>query len=181
MRRRHSRLRRASVQLTYKPYTGISVPATEAEHAGRTVEILEASEREKVVSDAITRSIAEARGELDKVDDTSFSKEALATYEQAVEEYIRALALEASRCASRQRGDSISRADVEQAARYLFPGFGRSKSQHSGTFGGILLGAAVSNGLAIATTGDPKGLGLLGTVLLLVLGTALITYYIARD
>jgi histone H3/H4 len=125
--------------------------------------------------------IAAANRAAEEFGDGPFSSAAFSRLQESIADFIRAVVLEAARTARRQRSDVISRVDVEQASRYIAAGSGRSPVQHVGTVGGILLGAALSNGLNIVSSKSYDASGLIVTGILLVVGTFMIAFHIARD
>ena len=110
-----------------------------------------------------------------------FTGPAFIRLQESIAEFIRALVLEAARSARRQRSDMISKVDVDQASRYIAAGAASSSTQHIGTIGGLLLGAAISNGLNIVSSRAYSTSGIVVTGALLVVGAFLIAFHIARD
>lgn len=60
-------------------------------------------------------------------------------------------------------------------------GGGRQFSRHLGTVGGILLGASLSNILAMAAANQFPTMGTLLLIALAIIGTFAVTFHIARD
>lgn len=127
-------------------------------------------------------AIQNAHSILSQDDDyDAFSPAAFKAFEGAVSDYVRSLASEAERSAVRQKSDLISSIDVQQAARYLAAGSSSGRFQYLSTVGGILAGAALSNALAIFTSGHPHTAGVLITVLMLVMGCVGIAFDVGRN
>lgn len=137
---------------------------------------------EEPVTKPVEQALGRARARLHTLQGHEpFSESAYQTLERSIDEYIRSLVLESARTATRQRADVVSSTDVEQAARYLYRGSNRSIVQHVGTIGGILVGAAVGNVLALIDGDAPSVAGLLFTAALLLVGAVMITIHVVRD
>lgn len=137
---------------------------------------------ENVNIDVVDQAAARAAARLRAADQPSpFSEQGFDALERSISEYIRSLVLESSRVARRQESDVVSASDVARAGNYLFRGGSRGISQHVGTSGGVLLGAAVSNGLALMAADKPSPLSIGVTLALVMVGTFMIAFYIARD
>lgn len=123
-----------------------------------------------------------AREALERLPDREpFSPQGFDMLERSVAEYIRSLVLESTRTARRQGADLVSGSDVQQAARYLFRSPERSLIRHVGTGGGVLLGAALSNGLALISAERRTTTAILVTLAMAIVGTFMVAFYAARD
>jgi uncharacterized protein (DUF2342 family) len=82
----------------------------------------------------------------------AFSDAGLTRLDEAVADYTAALITESSSRSRRHRADVVSAYDVEQATAVLLRPLRRSLRRYSGSLGGIFLGAALSNALALVAT-----------------------------
>ncbi len=96
--------------------------------------------------------------------------------------YIRDLMVHSARTARRRQVDRVNQVDVRDAARHLSSSRSTSLTTVLSTIGGILLGAALSNALAMLTVEGAIGnLAVVVTSVLLVAGTALVAVAITRE
>jgi formate-dependent nitrite reductase membrane component NrfD len=99
-----------------------------------------------------------------------------------VEAYIDDLLAASEKLAKTEVADIVSAHHVNRAAQFLRAGRRLGALRHLGTVGGVLLGAAISNVLAIATaTAAPTTTGVIASISLGVVGAFLIALHIARD
>ena len=129
-----------------------------------------------------TRGIIEgAEKQLQGVDSSLFSPIAFNTLKAKIAEHIIELISESSKVSKRQRTDTVSAAHVERANEYLVSSTSRRIYRHLGTVGGILLGAALSNILAMILIGQYTGGGTILSVGLGIIGSFMIALHIAKD
>ena len=88
---------------------------------------------------------------------------------------------ESTREAKRRRLDTVSETHVERASEILSSNAGRNVYRHVGTLGGVLLGASISNLLAMATSSTVTFTSVALTTALGVIGAFAIALHIARD
>lgn len=95
--------------------------------------------------------------------------------------YINELVEMASKEARRHRSDNVDAAHVERANAYLLAYSGPRRTRHLGTIGGIILGASFSNLFALVGGSAPSTTNVILTILFAVIGTALVSFHIAKD
>jgi hypothetical protein len=110
-----------------------------------------------------------------------FSPPAFDTLKAKVSEYVVDLLNESIKVSKQHRADTVSAAHVERAAEYLVSSTSRRFYRHLGTVGGILLGAALSNILAMTLAGQYTGGGTILSVALGIIGAFMIALHIAKD
>lgn len=99
-----------------------------------------------------------------------------------VNDFISDLVDESLKVAKRHRSEVVSRSYVEHAGEYLIASRSRRLFRHMGTVGGILVGGALSNILAMAQAGATLPLtGTLISVGVGLVGTFLVAAQIVRD
>jgi hypothetical protein len=130
---------------------------------------------------AVETAVQVATTNLATVDHSPFSPPAFDVLKQKVAEYVRSLVTESMKMARRHDADTISPTYVEDANRLLVSSSGRRWFRHLGTVGGILLGAALSNLLAMTTAEKYSALAILVTTGLGILGAFMIALHIAKD
>jgi hypothetical protein len=110
-----------------------------------------------------------------------FSPRAFETLERHINRYIVDLIDQSVKTATLRRSDTVSESHVERASEYLVSDTRRGAFRHLGTMGGVLLGASLSNLLAMASAGAYTKLGVLFTTGFGIVGAFLIALHIARD
>lgn len=129
-----------------------------------------------------TRAIvSQAEAHLKGVDASPFSPHAFGTLRSKISEFVVELVNESIKVSKRHRADTVSAAHVERAAEYLVSSTSRRFYRHLGTVGGILLGAALSNILAMTLAGQYTGGGTILSVALGVVGAFAIALHIAKE
>jgi len=118
---------------------------------------------------------------LEHVDPGPFSAQAFHLLKLKVADYVRSLIMESSKISRRRRADVISAAHVEQASDYLVTSSSRRWFRHVGTIGGILLGASLSNFLAMTTGNQYSATGVTISVLLAVIGAFGVALHIGKE
>src|SRR5262249_1722532 len=83
--------------------------------------------------------------------------------------------------AQRHQAEGVSSSDVQQASQYLVASTSHRIYRHAGTFGGLLLGTALSNILSMITTNQYGLTGIIVTFILTLVGTFLIAVHIVKD
>ena len=129
----------------------------------------------------LARIIQHVDDQLKNVNPAPFSPSAFRALEDQISRYIADLIGEAVREAKRRQLDTVSETHVERAADYLVSSSTRKIFRHVGTLGGVLLGAAVSNLLSMATTSNVTFASVALTTALGVIGAFAIALHIARD
>jgi hypothetical protein len=125
--------------------------------------------------------LKDAEARLASIEPTPFSPKAFTALERQINRYIVDLVDESLKTARLRRSDTVSESHVERASEYLVSGAGRTLFRHLGTIGGVLLGASLSNLLAMASAGTYTKFGVLFTTGFGVIGAFLIAIHIARD
>jgi hypothetical protein len=124
--------------------------------------------------------IGEAERRLGDVDSGSFSPQPFHFLKLKVSEYVRSLVIESAKLSRRHRADVISAAHVEQASDYLVSRSSHRWFRHIGTVGGILLGASLSNFLAMTTAAQYSAIGVIISAALAVVGAFGVALHIGR-
>jgi hypothetical protein len=110
-----------------------------------------------------------------------FSPQAFRALQRIVAWFISELVEQSVKVSKRHRADSVAESHVESAANFLVGDAPSRIFRHLGTVGGILLGAGLSNLLAMLATKVMSGLSVAITVMLGVVGAFLVALHIARD
>jgi histone H3/H4 len=129
----------------------------------------------------LSRLLQQVDAELKQIDPTPFSTSAFTALQSHIATYIAELMSESMRDAKRHQLDTVSEMHVERAADFLITGSGRKLFRHIGTIGGVLLGAAVSNLLAMAASNTVTFSSAGLTVALGIVGAFAVAIHIARD
>lgn len=129
-------------------------------------------------ADALLR---EAERQLATADSAPFSVQSFHLLKLKASAYIRSLIIESDRVARRRRADVISAADVEDASDYLVTSSSQRWFRHLGTVGGILLGASLSNFLAMITSNQYSPTGVTTSAVLAVLGAFGVALHIGKE
>jgi histone H3/H4 len=122
-----------------------------------------------------------AERELQGVQHTPFSMNAFIRLREKISEYVVLLITESTKVAQRHQSESVSTSDVERASQYLVSSTSHKIYRHIGTIGGILLGTAASNILAMITTQQYTLTGIIVTFILTLLGAFMIAVHIVKD
>lgn len=125
--------------------------------------------------------VALAEDRLKAVDGSPFSPAAFSTLKAKISEYVVELVNESIKVSKRHVADTVSAAHVQRAAEYLVSSTPRRIYRHLGTVGGILLGAALSNILAMTVVGQYTGGGTILSAALGTVGAFMIALHIAKD
>jgi histone H3/H4 len=129
----------------------------------------------------LARIIQQADDQLRAINPSPFSPQAFDALQERIARYIAELINESAREAKRQQLDTVSETHVERASEYLVSNSGRKVFRHVGTVGGVLLGASISNLLAMATVSSVTFASVGITTALGVVGAFAIALHIARD
>lgn len=122
-----------------------------------------------------------AERSLNAVDGSPFSPPAFGALKTKISQYVIELVDESIKVSKRHRADTVSAAHVERAAEYLVSSTSRRLYRHLGTVGGILLGAALSNILAMTLTSQYTGMGTMLSAALGIVGAFMIALHVAKD
>ena len=125
--------------------------------------------------------VARAEAQLTSNESSPFSPPAFGILKEFISTYVADLVNESIKVSERHRADTVSAAHVERAAEYLVSSTSRRIYRHLGTLGGILLGAALSNMLAMTLTGQYTGVGTMLSASLGIVGAFMIALHIAKD
>lgn len=123
----------------------------------------------------------EAEIELQGIDPSPFSPPAFSTLKTKIAQHVTELINESVKVSKRHRADTVSAAHVERASEYLVTSTSRRIYRHLGTVGGILLGAALSNILAMTLASQYTGGGTILSATLGICGAFMIALHIAKD
>jgi hypothetical protein len=125
--------------------------------------------------------LQQAERELTTDDTLPFSPPAYSLLKWKIAEYISDLVVESVKVSKRHQADTVSAAHVEQASAYLVSSTSRRIFRHLGTIGGILLGSAISNILAMTIANQYTATNTLISVILGIVGAFLIALYMAKE
>lgn len=104
-----------------------------------------------------------------------FTPKGFAKYKEKISVYISALFIESQKTAKRHKADNVSESHVDTASSYLIKNRESKVSKLMGVLGGVFLGAAVSNILALTVLGQSfTTTGLVTTVLLGIVGSFMV-------
>jgi len=126
-------------------------------------------------------AIENAELELSSLAESPFSTAAFERVKEKIAQYITELISESARIAKRHSADTVSSSHVEQASDNLVSSSGKKLFRHLGTIGGILMGAGVSNILAMTTSNQFSTLSVSVTSALSIVGAFLIALHIAKE
>ena len=138
------------------------------------------TEESRAAAQAQTAAV-EAGAHLEAVDSSPFSPPAFNLLKAKIAQHVTELVNESVKVSKRHRADTVSAAHVERASEYLVASTSRRVYRHLGTVGGILLGAALSNILAMTLAGQYTGGGTILSASLGVVGAFMIALHIAKD
>lgn len=126
--------------------------------------------------------IQQAESNLSNLNPSPLTPGAFEALKDIVNDFISDLIDESLKVAKRHRSEVVSRSYVEHAGEYLIASKSRRMFRHMGTVGGILVGGALSNILAMAQAGNSLPLtGTLVSVGVGLVGTFLVAAQIVRD
>lgn len=114
-------------------------------------------------------------------DPSPFSYSAFDMLKAKIAKYVSDLINESVTISKRHRADTISATHVEDASGHLITSTSRRLYRHLGTIGGIILGAALSNILAMSLTAQYKGDRVILFAVLGIVGAFLIALHIAKE
>ncbi len=127
------------------------------------------------------KAVDEADAHLQALDSSPFSPPAFSLLKAKIAQHVNELVNESVKVSKRHRADTVSAAHVERASEYLVSSTSRRVYRHLGTLGGILLGAALSNILAMTLVGQYTGAGTILSATLGIVGAFMIALHIAKD
>jgi len=125
--------------------------------------------------------IKQAENQLQATDPSPFSPSAFRMLKDKISQHVIELVNESVKVSKRHRADTVSAAHVERASEYLVTSTSRRAYRHLGTVGGIFLGAALSNILAMTLSGQYTGAGTIMSAALGIAGAFMIALHIAKD
>ena len=110
-----------------------------------------------------------------------FSDQAFQELKEQISAYTEELIDESVKKAKQHRAESVSSADVQQAGQYLVASPSHRFYRLVGTFGGLLLGTALSNIASMITTHQYGLTAVVLTFSLTLIGTFFITIHMVKD
>lgn len=110
-----------------------------------------------------------------------FSSAAFSTLRSKIGEFMSGLVSESIKMARRHRADSVSAAHVEKANDFLIASARRRFLRHSGTFGGVALGACLSGLIGMMVNGSCPLTPVFVCVGLGVIGGFLIALHVSQE
>ena len=119
--------------------------------------------------------------ELQNAHRTPFSEQAFDRLREQITAYAVELINEFVKRAKRHQAEGVSSSDVQQASQYLVSSTSQRLYRHAGTFGGLLLGAVLSNVLSMITTNQYSLSGVIVTFGLTLVGSFPIAAHIVKD
>ena len=135
------------------------------------------SDSNKIVEDIIQH----ANAQLQAIPASPFSPNAFTVLKEKIAQHIAELVTESIKVSRRYRSDTVSAAHVERASEYLVTSSSRRLFRHLGTVGGIFLGAALSNFLAMTVAGQYSATSTLVSAALGIVGAFMVALHIAKD
>jgi len=126
-------------------------------------------------------AIDNAEKELNSLEESPFSASAFDTLKERIGRFISELIAESIKVAKRHAADTVSSNHVEKASDFLVTSSGKKFFRHLGTIGGALLGAGISNILAMTTSNQFTTPGVAVTSGLSIIGAFLVALHIAKD
>lgn len=136
------------------------------------------------LSAEVDRIVARSRESLADLDvQPTLTDQGLRRLQRSIEEYIRDVVTFSGRISLRRDNDGvITSADVGQAERFLVGSRGSTLSDQMGTIGGVLLGGGLGNLVnVVATDSSLTAVSVILTLVLCVVGVALMAYQITRS
>ncbi len=137
--------------------------------------------RPSTPEEEVRATVQQAEEQVQGVEPSPFSPPAFATLKAKVGQYVIELVSESVKVSKRHRADTVSSAHVERASEYLISSTSGRIYRHLGTVGGIFLGAALSNILAMTLAGQYTGGGTILSAALGIIGAFMIALHIAKD
>lgn len=125
--------------------------------------------------------VQKAEAQLGTVDPSPFSPPAFTTLRDKIGQYVTDLVNESVKVSKRHQADTVSAAHVERASEYLVSSTSHKIYRHLGTVGGVLLGAALSNILAMSLAGQYSGGGTILSASLGIVGAFMVALHVAKD
>lgn len=113
--------------------------------------------------------------------DIPFSDQAYSTLRTKIAEYASDLAKGAIEIAKYHQADNVSAVHVEHASSHLVSCTKSRFFKHLGIVGGILLGAALSNVLAMTLVTQLSTFGIVITIIMGIVGAFMVALHIAKD
>lgn len=110
-----------------------------------------------------------------------FSDQAFQELKEQISAYAEELIDESVKKAKQHRAESVSSADVLQAGQYLVARPSHRLYRHAGTFGGLLLGTALSSIVSMTTMNQYGLTVVVVTFVLTFIGTFCITVHMMKD
>jgi hypothetical protein len=133
------------------------------------------------VEEEVRAVVHQVNEQIQDLEPSPFSPPAFATLKDKIGQYVIELVNESINVSKRHRADIVSSAYVERASEYLVSSTTGRLYRHLGTVGGILLGAALSNILAMTLAGRYTGGGTILSAALGIGGAFMIALHIAKD
>ena len=129
----------------------------------------------------LQKTIQEADAQLQGIESSPFSPSAFSVLKERISEYIAQLVSESIKISKRHQADTVSAAHIERASEYLISSTRKRFFRHLGTVGGIFLGVALSNTVAMTTANQYSTVGIVVSTVLGIVGTFLVASHIAKD
>ena len=126
-------------------------------------------------------AVQQAEEQVQGIDPSPFSTPAFKALKERIGQYVIELVNESVKVSKRHRADTVSSAHVERASEYLVSSTSGRIYRHLGTVGGILMGAALSNILAMTLAGQYTGGGTILSSALGIVGAFMIALHIAKE
>ena len=130
---------------------------------------------------AVVQLREEVDSRLAAIDPTPFSTVAFDVYKAKVARYMSELFDESIKMSRRHSADVVSAAHVERASEYLTSSPTSRVARHVGTFGGLFLGAGISQILSMAAVPQFTAVGTLLAALFIVIGAFAVAFHVAKE
>jgi hypothetical protein len=132
--------------------------------------------------DQVKEAVENSEAKLQSLEPNPFSEKGFLMVKKNISGYVSDLITESIRVSTKKREDSVSESSVEQASANLISKRRSKLNYLAGTFGGIFLGATVSNIFGMMVLGQTfTTIGIVVTILFSILGSFMISLNLSND
>lgn len=132
-------------------------------------------------TDEARAAVQQAEEQIQSLDSSPFSNPAFKILKEKIGTYVIDLVNESVKVSKRHQADTVSLKHVERASDYLITNTSRRIYRHLGTIGGTLMGASLSNLLAMTLVSQYTGSGTIISSILGIIGAFMIALHIAKE
>ncbi|WP_437783411.1 hypothetical protein [Sorangium sp. So ce1097] len=130
---------------------------------------------------SLGQALQAAQSDLSGRDPGPFSEGAYLILREATSQYVTDVAFLSADLAKREQADVISASHIRRATEFLVSNPRRRYAKHLGTVGGILLGASLSQVLAMLQANQFTIWPVVGSALLGIVGSFLVAIQVVRE